>query len=125
METAKHSPGAHRFKWHWDGKYYTPQGVEVPEEVWREDELLIQSGQALAPDDQVLDMKVTLPHPFVLSPILPEADNSLPPVEANVPDQGLPDEEEEEVEEEVEEDTPEGKKVVKKTVKRKKAAKRK
>jgi len=122
MEIAKQTAGRCRMAWFWGGKYYTVQGVEVPLDVIKTDEERILKDLEIAPDDQVLDMKVTLPaealpYPYQLSPIVqPEA-------EPKAEDE---EEEEEEVEVEEEEETPEGKKVVtKKTVKRKKAAKRK
>jgi hypothetical protein len=116
----------------YEGKMYTSSGVEVPAEVHAEDVALLVADQPLAPDEQVLNMVVTLPaealpEHYSLSPLEPPPDipdNTLPP-EGEGGTQSVEDDEEEEVEEEVEEDTPQGKKVVKKTVKRKKAAKRK
>jgi len=61
MEIAKQVTGMSRGRWQWDGKLYTAAGVEVPPAVMHEDEALWEEKKELAPDDQVLDMKVTLP----------------------------------------------------------------
>ena len=53
--------GESRARWLWEGKQYTAQGVEVPLKVLKGDDLVISRKEELAPDDQVLDMKVTLP----------------------------------------------------------------
>lgn len=61
MEIARQVSGLSRGRWQWEGKLYTAAGVEVPQDVMIEDELLFEENKEIAPDEQVLDMKVTLP----------------------------------------------------------------
>lgn len=61
MEIAKPVSGLCRGRWQWGGKLFTAAGVEVPQDVMLDDELLFEENKEIAPDDQVLDMKVTLP----------------------------------------------------------------
>lgn len=51
-----------RLAWQWDGKCYTSTGVHVPADIIREDDALILDGVPLPPDEEVLDMVVSLPH---------------------------------------------------------------
>ena len=61
MEIARPVSGLCRGRWQWQGKLYTAAGVEVPQDVMLEDEALFEEDKEIAPDEQVLDMAVTLP----------------------------------------------------------------
>lgn len=74
METARHTLGLGRLRWLWGGKYYNSSGVEVPPDVYLEDDKLLAAGLPIAPDEQVLSMVQTLPPealpaPWTLSPL--------------------------------------------------------
>jgi hypothetical protein len=58
---AQQISGQSRARWYWRGKAYTAHGVEVPENVRIGDEELWEAGKEAGTDEQVLDMKVTLP----------------------------------------------------------------
>jgi hypothetical protein len=58
---AQQISGQSRARWYWRGKAYTAHGVEVPESVRIGDEELWEAGKETGTDEQVLDMKVTLP----------------------------------------------------------------
>lgn len=79
--------GRCRGRWSWDGRVFTSQGVEVPPSVLADDEARYADNLDVAPDEQVLSMKVTLPKEalpagFELSPVAdaaPEPSSEEPP----------------------------------------------
>jgi hypothetical protein len=73
-EKARPIVGLCRGIWSWDGRVFTAQGVEVPSDIMATDEARYEAKLDIAPDDQVLEMVVTLPVEalpagYILAPI--------------------------------------------------------